>query len=221
MRSFLVVMRRDVALALRQGGAGTMAVTFFVMAVTLFPFGVGPDIEILRRISSGVIWVAALLACLLSLDRLFQADFEDGSLDLMALSPLPLWGLVLAKCAAHWITTALPLIVVAPVLALLLNMPASGFGALVAAMVIGTPALSLIGAIGASLTVAMRRGGVLLSLLVLPLYVPVIIFGAGAVDAVVGGYSAAPYLMILGALTLFTVVLSPVASAGALKLALA
>jgi heme exporter protein B len=221
MRGFLAVVRRDVALAVRQGGAGTMAVVFFVIVVTLFPLGVGPEIELLRRISSGVIWVAALLACLLSLDRLFQADFEDGSLDLMALSPLPLWGLVLAKCAAHWLTTALPLIVVAPLLAILLNMQAGGLGVLVAAMVLGTPALSLIGAIGASLTIAQRRGGVLLSLLVLPLYVPVIIFGAGAVDAVLGGYGAAPYLMILGAFTLFAVVLSPIASAGALKLALA
>ena len=217
MNGFWSLVRRDVLLAIRQG----VAVVFFVMAVTLFPLGVGPEIEVLRRISSGVIWVAALLSCLLSLDRLFQADFEDGSLDIMALSPLALWGVVIAKCLAHWITTALPLIVVAPVLAVLLNMPAAGFPALVGAMVLGTPALSLIGAIGASLTVAMRRGGVLLSLLVLPLYVPVIIFGSGAVDAVVGGYSAAPYLMILGALTLFAVVLSPVASAGALKLALA
>ena len=221
MTGFWALVRRDVMLAIRQGGAGTMAVVFFVMSVTLFPLGVGPEIEVLRRISSGVIWVAALLSCLLSLDRLFQADFEDGSLDIMALSPLSLWGVVIAKCLAHWITTALPLIVVAPALAILLNMPAAGFPALVGAMVLGTPALSLIGAIGASLTVAMRRGGVLLSLLVLPLYVPVIIFGSGAVDAVVGGYSAAPYLMILGALTLFAVVLSPVASAGALKLALA
>jgi len=221
MTGFFSLVRRDVLLAMRQGGAGTMAVVFFVIAVTLFPLGVGPEIDVLRRISSGVIWVAALLSCLLSLDRLFQADFEDGSLDLMALSPLPLWALVLGKCLAHWITTNLPLIIVAPVLAILLNMPAAGFPALVGAMVLGTPALSLIGAIGASLTVAQRRGGVLLSLLVLPLYVPVIIFGAGAVDAVVGGYSAAPYLMILGAMTLFAVVLSPIASAGALKLALA
>ena len=221
MTAFFAVVRRDVALALRQGGAGTMAVLFFVMAVTLFPLGVGPELDVLRRISSGVIWVAALLACLISLDRMFQADFEDGSLDLMALSPMPLWGLVLAKCLAHWITTGLPLIVASPLLALVLNMPASGLPVLIAAMVIGTPALSLIGAIGASVTVAQRRGGVLLSLLVLPLYVPVIIFGAGAVDSVTGGFGAAPYLMILGALTLFAGVLSPVASAGALKLALA
>ncbi len=221
MNGFFALVRRDVVLSVRQGGASTMAVVFFVMAVTLFPLGVGPEIEVLRRISSGVIWVAALLSCLLSLDRLFQADYEDGSLDVMVLSPLPLWGLVLAKCLAHWITTALPLIAAAPVLAILLHMPASGFLVLVAAMALGTPALSLIGAIGASLTVAMRRGGVLLSLLVLPLYVPIIIFGSGAVDAVVGGFSAAPYLLILGALALFAVVLSPVASAGALKLALA
>ncbi len=220
MSGFLLVLRRDMQLAFKQGGAAMLAVMFFVLAVTLFPLGVGPGPETLARISAGVVWVAAMLSALLSLDRLFQADLEDGSLDLLALAPLPLQVTVLAKCAAHWLTTGLPLIVVAPVLGLLLHMPGVGLLALVLAMLLGTPALSLLGAIGAALTVAVRRGGVLLSLLVLPLYIPVLIFGVAAVDAAVAGLGMRPHLLLLAGLSLGAAVLAPIAGAAALRIAL-
>ncbi len=217
MKAFVRLVTRDVRLALRQGSAGTMAVGFFVIVIVLFPLGVGPELSVLARISAGVLWVAALLSCLLSLDRLFQADFEDGSLDLLVLSAVPLELIVLAKCTAHWLTTALPLVVVAPVLALLLNMDTQGIPTLVYALLLGTPALSLVGAVGAGLTVGIRRGGVLLSLVVLPLYVPILIFGVGAVDARIHGLGPEPHLMILAAITLFTGVAAPWATAAALR----
>ncbi len=217
MNGFRRVLGRDLALAFRQGGTVGMVVMFFVITVTLFPLGVGPAPNMLARIASGVIWVAALLSCLLSLDRLFQADHEDGSLELMVLAPLPLELTVLAKCLAHWLTTGLPLIIAAPVLGVLMNLHGDGFAALVLAMLFGTPALSLIGAVGASLTVGVRRGGVLLSLLVLPLYVPVLIFGVAAVEAAVSGLTARPHLMILAAMSLVATVLAPWASAAALR----
>ena len=220
MSGFLLVLRRDTALAFKQGGAAMLAVMFFVLVVTMFPLAVGPGPETLARIGAGVVWVAAMLSALLSLDRLFQADLEDGSLDLLALAPVPLAMTVLAKCAAHWLTTCLPLIVVAPVLGLLLNMPIAGLAALLAAMLVGTPALSLFGAIGAALTVAVRRGGVLVSLLVLPLYIPVLIFGVGAVDAAVAGLAMRAHLLLLAALSLGAAVLAPIAGAAALRLAL-
>ena len=220
MTPFLLIVRRDLGLAFRQGGGGTMTVIFFVLAVTLFPLGVGPEPGVLARIGSGVIWVAALLAAMLSLDRLFQADFEDGSLDLLGLGPLPLEFTVLAKCLAHWLATGAPLIVAAPVLALLLNMGAEGLGALVLAMLVGTPALSLVGAVGAALTVTVRRGGVLLSLLVLPLYVPILIFGVAATDAAVTGLGARPHLLVLSGYLLGALVLAPWASAAALRISL-
>lgn len=219
MTGFWLVLRRDLSLAFKQGGAAMLALAFFVVTVTLFPLGVGPSPDILARIGPGVIWVAALLSALLSLDRLFQADLEDGSLDLLMLAPLPLPATVLAKCAAHWLSTGLPLIAASPVLGLLMNMPAEGIWTLLAAMTLGTPALSLIGAIGAALTVAVRRGGVLLSLLVLPLYIPVLIFGVGAVDAATVGLSARPHLLLLSAISLGAVVLAPIAAAPALRLA--
>jgi|TARA_B100000315_G_scaffold219640_1_gene221691 heme exporter protein B len=218
VRRFGALVARDLRLAWRQGSASSLVVTFFVLTVTLFPLGVGPELNILQRMSSGVIWVAALLASMLSLDRLFQADFEDGSLDLLALSPLPLELAVVAKCAAHWLTTGLPLILAAPILAVLLHMEGEGFLTLIAAMALGTPSLSLIGAIGAALTVGMRRGGVLLSLLVLPLYIPVLIFGVGAVDAAIGGLTQEPHLLILGAILLAALPLCPWAAAAALRL---
>ncbi len=218
MKPFLLIVGRDVRLAFRQGSSSTHAVVFFVLAVTLFPLGVGPESAVLARISGGVLWVAALLAAMISLDRMFQADFEDGSLELLALGPVPLWATVLAKCGAHWLTTGVPLVVASPVLALALHLEGEGYAALVAAMALGTPSLSLIGAIGAALTVSLRRGGVLVSLLVLPLYIPVLIFGVGAVDAAVRGAGAAAHLMILAALLLFGLVLGPLASAAALRL---
>jgi heme exporter protein B len=218
MNRFARIVQRDVQLALRQGSASTMVVMFFVLTVTLFPLGVGPEANILQRMSSGVLWVAALLASMLSLDRLFQADFEDGSLDFLTLGALPLEVTVLAKCAAHWLTTGLPLIIAAPVLGVLLHLEPAGYLTLVIAMALGTPALSLIGAIGAALTVGVRRGGVLLSLLVLPLYIPILIFGVGAVDAAVGGLTERPHLLVLAAMLFASIALCPWAAAAALRL---
>lgn len=220
MNAFTAVLMRDLTLAFRQGSAVTLSVMFFVLTVTLFPLGVGPEPAILARIGAGVLWVAALLSAMLSLDRLFQADHEDGSLDLLALGPLPLELTVLAKIVAHWVTGGLPLVVVSPLLALMLDLPAAAIPALLAAMLLGTPVLSLIGAIGAALTVGIRRGGVLQSLLVLPLYIPVLIFGVGAVEAAVGDFGIRPHLLVLGALFFGALVLGPIAAAAALRLAL-
>jgi heme exporter protein B len=193
-------------------------VIFFLLTVTLFPFGVGPETAILMRIAPGVIWVVALLAAMLSLDRLFRGDFDDGSLDLMILGPLPLEMTVLAKCLAHWLTTGLPLVIASPLLAVLLAMDGEGFTTLIGTMLLGTPVLSLIGAIGAALTVSLRSGGVLISLLVLPLYIPVLIFGVGAVDAAVYGLAARPHILVLGAMLIVALPLCPWASAAALRL---
>jgi heme exporter protein B len=197
-----------------------MVVAFFVLTVILFPFGVGPEAALLARIAAGILWVTALLAALLSLERLFQADWEDGSLEALALMPLPLEAQVLAKCLAHWLVAGLPLIVVAPLLALLLHLDAAGYPALLLSLLLGTPTLSLIGAVGAALSLGARRGGVLLSLLVLPLYIPVLIFGVAAVEAAIGGFGAKPHLLLLGALLAGAVVLAPVAAAAALRQAL-
>ena len=218
--AFFALIGREVQLAWRQGNSSAMAVTFFFVAVTLFPLGIGPELSILARVSAGILWVAALLAALLTLDRLFQQDFEDGSLDLLALAPMPLEIIVLAKAIAHWLTTGLPLVAAAPVLAVLLNMGSGGLGILVVSLLIGTPALSLIGAIGAALTVTVRRGGVLMPLLILPLYVPTLIFGVGAVDAVLNNVVAGPNLLYLGALSLVALALAPFAAAAAIRLAL-
>ena len=220
MNAFRALVARDLRLALRQGVDAAMAVLFFVVAVALFPFGVGPDAEILARIAPGVLWVMALLAALLSLDRLFLADYEDGALELIALAPAPLVLSVLAKIAAHWLVTGLPLVLAAPVLAVLLHLPAQGFLTLVLAMLLGTPVLSLIGAVGAALALGARRGGVLIALLVLPLYVPALIFGAAAVDAALLGQSARPHLLLLGALLAAALPLCPWAAGAALRQAL-
>jgi len=217
MSPFLAVLRRDLRLALRSSGESLTVVAFFVLATILFPFGVGPEPAVLARIAAGVIWVMALLAALLSLDRLFQADFEDGNLDLLVLAPLPLELTVIAKVAAHWLTTGLPLTVAAPLLGILLNLPGNAYPTMLGAMLLGTPALSLIGAIGAALTLGARRGGVLLSLLVLPLYVPVLIFGTAAVDAAAQDLSARPHLLILAGLLVLAVGLTPWAVAAALR----
>ncbi|CAO3350659.1 heme exporter protein CcmB [Azospirillum sp. 11R-A] len=217
MSRFLRLVARDLRLALRQGSDATIAVMFFVLCVVLFPFGVGPEPNILARIAAGVIWVAALLASLLSLERLFQTDYEDGSLELLSLSPLPLEAAVLAKTLAHWLVTGVPLIVAAPLLAVLLNMDAQGFGVLVLTLTLGTPILSLIGAIGAALTLGARRGGVLLSLLILPLYIPVLIFGAGAIDAAINGLTPRPHLLLLAGILAAALPLAPWAGAAALR----
>ncbi len=215
-----VLIRRDLKLALRQGADSMMVVAFFVLAVVLFPFGVGPDPNVLGRIAAGVIWVAALLASMLSLDRLYQADYEDGSLELLALTPIPLEAVVAAKIAAHWLTTGLPLIAAAPVLAVLLGMEVEGFPGLLAALAVGTPTLSLIGGVGAALVLGARRGGVLLSLLVLPLCIPVLVFGVAAIDAAAGGYPLRPQLLMLTGLLLAALALAPWAGAAALRQAL-
>ncbi len=217
MNRFLRLVARDLRLALRQGSDATIAVMFFVLCVVLFPFGVGPEPNILARIAAGVIWVAALLASLLSLERLFQTDYEDGSLELLSLSSLPLEAVVVAKTLAHWLVTGVPLIVAAPLLAVLLNMDRAGFGALVLTLLIGTPILSLIGSIGAALTLGARRGGVLLSLLILPLYIPVLIFGAGAIDAAINGLTPRPHLLLLAGILAGTLPLAPWAGAAALR----
>lgn len=220
MNRFLALVARDLHLALRQGSDATIAVMFFVLCVVLFPFGVGPEPNILARIAAGVIWVAALLASLLSLERLFQNDYEDGSLELLSLAALPLEAVVLAKTLAHWLVTGVPLLVAAPLLAVLLNMEAGGFGVLVLTLAIGTPILSLIGSIGAALTLGARRGGVLISLLILPLYIPVLIFGAGAIDAAVSGLTPRPHLLLLAGILAGCLPLAPWAGAAALRQAL-
>ncbi len=220
MSRCLRLVGRDLRLALRQGSDATIAVMFFVLVVVLFPFGIGPEPNILARIAAGVIWVAALLASLLSLERLFQTDFEDGSLELMALGGLPLELVVLAKATAHWLVTGVPLLVAAPLLAVLLGMNRDGFGTLELTLLLGTPSLSLIGSIGAALTLGARRGGVLISLLILPLFIPVLIFGAAAIDSAAGGLSAKPHLLILGALLAAALPMAAVASAAALRQAL-
>ena len=220
MKPFIEIVRRDLKLAIRQGMDSVMVVMFFVIAVVLFPFGVGPEPNILARISAGVIWVAALLASMLSLERLFQTDFEDGSLELLIMQPIALEITVAAKIMAHWLTTGLPLIVAAPLLAVLMNMEGRGFLVLILTLTIGTPALSLIGSIGAALILGARRGGVLLSLLILPLYIPVLIFSVSAIDAVLNGLAWRVQILILSGFLVGVLPLSLCASAAALRQAL-
>ncbi len=220
MKGFALIVGRDLRLALRQSADAWLAVLFFVLTGALFPFGIGPDASLLKVIAPGVIWVVALLAVLLSLERLFLADYEDGSLEQLLLSPLPLELAILGKVLAHWLTTGLPLIAAAPVLAVLFNMDMAGLGTLLLAMLLGTPVLSLIGAIGAALTLGARRGGVLIPLLVLPLYVPALIFGVGATDSALAGLSARPDLLLLSAVLLVMLVITPLAGAAALRQAL-
>jgi heme exporter protein B len=207
-------------LATRAGGSAALALAFFAAVATLVPLGVGSDLRLLARIGAGVLWVAAVMASLLSLDRLFQTDFEDGSLDLIVLSPLSFETTAAAKMAAHWLTTGLPLTALSPVLAVLFGVPAHAILVLVFSLLIGTPAVSAIGMIGAALTLTIRRGGLILPLLVLPLLAPVVIFGAGTVLAVMDGLgNGAP--QFLGAFSLAAVLLSPFAAAAALRLNLA
>lgn len=219
MRGLAAIVRRDVRIALRRPADTLMLVGFFVIAAALFPLGVGPEPALLSRMAPGVLWVTALLAAMLSLDRLFFADFEDGTLDLLVTAPHPLWLSVLAKVSAHWLTTGVPVLVAVPVIAVMLRLDAEGYGILVAAMALGTATISLVGALGAALVLGARRSGVLLSLLLLPLLVPVLIFGTAAVDAAIGGYASGPHLMLLGALLLGSLGLCPWAAAAALRAA--
>ena len=214
MKALLI---RDLRLAFRAGGGVGLALAFFLLVAVLVPLGVGPDGAILGRIAPGILWVGALLACLLSLDRLFALDYEDGSLDLLATSPMPMEGVVAVKALAHWLVTGLPLTALSPVLALMLNLPAAGFGWLVMTLAVGTPALSIIGAFGASLVVGVKRGGLLLSLLVLPLYVPTLIFGAEVVRRGALGLDVATPLALLAGITAGAVAVLPFAAAAAIR----
>lgn len=214
MRALLV---RDLQLALRAGGGFGLGLAFFLIVVVLVPFSVGPAPDLLARIAAGALWLGALLACLLSLDRLLAVDWEDGALDLLATSPLPLEGVVAIKAVAHWITTGLPLVLAAPVLGVLLNLPVAGYGPLVVSLALGTPALSMIGAFGAALTVGLKRGGLLLSLLVLPLYVPTLIFGAEAARRGAAGLETTTPLLLLAGITGCVLALMPFAAAAVLR----
>ena len=217
LKVFFNLIEREILLAMRHGADSSMITLFFIIVVILFPLSVGPEPGILARISSGIVWVSALLSVMLSMDRLFLSDYEDGSLDLLILAPQPLELIVIAKTFAHWLTTGLPLIIVSPLIALFLNMSPSGYGTLLIALGLGTPTLSLIGSIGASLILGARRSGVLLSLLVLPLFIPILIFGVSAVDAAMMNLTSKPQLLILGGLLLASLVLCPWASAAALR----
>ena len=218
--AFAAIVRRDLQLGLRRTVDSLHPLVFFVIALALFPLGVGPAPQVLERIGVGVIWVLALLAVMLSLDRLYQADAEDGSLDLLAQSALPLELVALAKCLAHWLVTGLVLVIVSPLLAILMQAPEGALAPLALALLLGTPTLTLIGSIGAALMIGARRGGALLALIVLPLYIPVLIFGVSAVEGAVMGLGGRAQFLILGAMLLAALALAPFATAAALRLAL-
>lgn len=219
MTAFVVLLRRDLTLAIRQGGALGTSLGFYLIIVALMPLGLGPDMALLSRIAPGILWIGLLLAALLSLPRMFEADDEDGTLEILATGPLPLEAVVAAKSLAHWLTTGIPLCLMAPALGLLLNLDLAAYPALAATVLIGTPAVSFLGAIGAALTLRVRRGGLLLALLILPLYIPALIFGISAVSAVItppGSFGAS--ISILAAISLASLVLSPWAAAAALRI---
>jgi len=214
------ILRRDLMLAMRRRSGLFTTLFFFVIVVSLFPLGVGPDMDILRVMGPGVIWVAALLASMLALERLFASDYADGTLEQMLVAPQPLSLLVLGKVAAHWLSTGAPLVLVAPLLGIQFDLPMEGLTVLAASLLLGTPLLSLIGSIGAALTLGVRGGGVLVSLLVLPLYVPVLIFGAGAVEAAMSGLGARGHMSLLAALLVVALCFLPWATATALRISL-
>lgn len=214
MKALLI---RDMRLAMRAGGGFGLGLAFFLLVAVIVPLGVGPEQAVLGRIAPGILWVGALLSCLLSLDRIFALDFEDGSLDLLATSPMPLEGVVAVKSAAHWLVTGLPLVVVSPILGLLLNLAPEGYVWLLVSLALGTPALSVIGSFGAALTVGLKRGGLLMSLLVLPLYMPTLIFGAEVVKRGAQGLAVATPLALLAAITAGSLALLPFAAAAAIR----
>ncbi|NBR34216.1 MAG: heme exporter protein CcmB [Rhodobacteraceae bacterium] len=214
----IALLIRDLRLAMRAGGGFGLSLAFFLIVVVLVPFGVGPEMSLLSRIAPGILWVGALLACLLSLDRIFALDYEDGSLDLLATSPLPAEGIVTVKAIAHWLTTGLPLVVIAPVLGILLGLPQQGYFWIVLSLLLGTPALSVIGTFGAALTVGIKRGGLLLSLLVLPLYVPTLIYGAELARRGTQGLETGTPLLMLAGITCAVTALLPFASAAVLRI---
>jgi heme exporter protein B len=217
---FVLVIRRDLVLAMRRRADVLTTLVFFVMVVSLFPLGVGPELAMLRKMAPGVLWVAALLASMLSLVRLFSADYLDGTLEQMMLAPQSLSMLVLGKMTAHWMVSGLPLVLMAPVLGLQFDMAAQPLGVLVVGLLLGTPVLSMIGAIGAALTLGLRGGGVLLSLLVLPLCIPVLIFGTGAVESISSGLSVVSHLSLLGAMLVLSLVFTPWVTAQALRISM-
>ena len=218
LNAFYHLLIRDLRLALRSRHELANPLIFFVLVVSLFPLAVSPTTEALRAMAPGVIWVSALLAVLLSLDRLFKQDYDDGSLDQLMLSPNPLVILVFAKVTAHWLLTGLPLVLIAPLLGLFMSLPVEAVKVLVYSLLLGTPVLSLIGAIGVSLTVAVNRGGVLLSLIILPLYIPILIFGANAVDVAIDGLSVRGQLLFLASMLALAVSLAPLATSVALRI---
>ncbi len=217
LKVFFAIIRRDLLLAVRRKSDLTSTLFFFVVVVSLFPLAIGPEMETLRLIAPGIVWVAALLASMLALDTMFSVDHADGSLEQMLLTPQPLSLLVLAKIIAHWLITGLPLVLIAPVLGLQYDLSADAIGVLMLTLLMGTPALSLIGAIGAALTLGLRGGGVLVSLLVLPLTIPVLIFGAGAVEANVSGLGAEGHVSMLAAIFILSLLLAPLATALSLR----
>ena len=217
MDTVMAIIRRDLSLVIRQGSDAFVVIIFFIVTVTLFPLGVSPDPLILQNLASGIVWVGALLAAMLSLDRLFQTDYDDGSLELLVLSPYPLEIVVLCKCFVHWLTTGLPIMVISPVLALMLNIKTGAFLYLITSMALGTPIISLLGAVGAALVLGSRRSGVLIALLIIPLTIPILLFGVGAIQAATEGYNASSPLMFLGALLLFSIALCPWVIASSLR----
>jgi len=219
-QAFWYLLRRDLLLAYRNRSELANPVLFFVLVITLFPLAVGAEPVLLARIAPGIIWVAALLASMLSLDAIFRSDFEDGTLEQMLLSAHPVPVLVLAKVSAHWLATGLPLFLVAPVLGAMLGLEESAYGVLMLTILLGTPVLSLIGSVGVALTVGLRKGGVILSVLVLPLYVPVLIFSSSAIDAAATGLSASAQISMLLAFLFLALSLSPVATAAALRMSI-
>ncbi len=216
--AFLTIIRRDLTLAMRRRTDIFTTLFFFVIVVSLFPLGIGPELDTLRLIAPGVVWVAALLASMLALERLFAIDFADGTLEQMLLTPQPLSLLVLGKIMAHWLVTGLPLVLISPLLGIQYDLSGEALQALVVTLLLGTPALSLIGAIGAALILGLRSGGVLVSLLVLPLMVPVLIFGAGAVEATVSGLGGEGHIFMLAAIVVMALLLAPLAVAAALRI---
>ncbi|GAB3106211.1 heme exporter protein CcmB [Aestuariicella hydrocarbonica] len=215
---FWATLRRDVLIAFRHRGEMANPIMFLLMVITMVPLGISPESAVLANLAPGMIWVVALLATLLSLDGLFRSDFEDGSLEQLLMSPQPLYFQVLAKVLVHWLVTGLPLTVMAPILGVMLSLPSAGYGPLMASLLLGTGCLSLIGAIGAALTVALRKGGILISLIIMPLYVPVLIFGASAVTSAIDGFPMSGQLAVLGAFLALSVILAPLAAAGALRI---
>ncbi len=216
--TFMTILRRDLILAMRRRSDLFTILFFFVIVVSLFPLGVGPEMETLRTIAPGVVWVAALLASMLALERLFAIDYLDGTLEQMLLAPQPLFILVLGKVTAHWLVTGVPLVLMAPVLGIQYDLSIEALQVLILSLLLGTPALSLIGAIGAALTLGLRGGGVLVSLLVLPLCIPVLIFGTGAIEASVSGLGEQGHLLMLGAILVLAVLFAPLATSAALRI---